>query len=65
MKQFKFLVKNVNTPGGRILVCLGVVCLGVACWVCGQDEAGKLILVGALATLWPLLSGKYSEGRER
>jgi len=54
----KTLMHYINTTGGHIIVLLFLVCLGVACMIYHQDEAGKLILVGALATLWPLMSNR-------
>ena len=56
------LVQNVNTPGGHILVLLFLACLGVLCLVCRQDRPGEMILVGALATPWPLMNPRNPKG---
>jgi len=52
------LFSSINTPGGHIVVLLFLVCLSLVCLAFHLDKAGEMILVGALATLWPLMSNR-------
>ena len=45
---------EVDNPSGHIYMLLFLIFGGVVCIKLGLEE-GKLILVGALANLWPLM----------
>jgi hypothetical protein len=58
----KNLFSCMNSPGRHIVVLLLLVCLSLVCLALHLDKAGEMILVGALATLWPLMNNRKNGG---